>query len=31
MSNVKAVEESDWPAGEGLAGKLCVFTCEKPQ
>ena len=31
MSNVKVLEELDWPAGEGLTGKLQVFTCEKVQ
>lgn len=31
MSNVKVLDESDWFAGEGLADKLRVFTCEKAQ
>ncbi len=29
MSNVKGIEESDWPAGEGLTDKLRLFACEK--
>ena len=29
MSNVRGIEESDWPAGEGLTDKLRVFACEK--
>lgn len=29
MSNVKEIGESDWPAGDGMTGKLTVFACEK--